>query len=42
MNWKVCAAWLLLAAVCLGPVLGCKPADKKAPDEPPANTTDSK
>ena len=41
MNWKKCTAWLMLAVICLGPLAGCKPADKKMPAEPPANTTDS-
>jgi hypothetical protein len=26
---------------CTAPLTGCKPVDKKMPDEPAANTTDS-
>jgi hypothetical protein len=42
MNWKLCTAWLLMAVFCVGPLAGCKPVDKKSPDQPKANTTDSK
>jgi hypothetical protein len=41
MGWKTSVAWLLVAVVCCGTLVGCKPADKKAPEEPAANTTDS-
>jgi hypothetical protein len=41
MSWKTNVAWLLVAVVCLGTLSGCKPADKKAPEEPAAHTTES-
>jgi hypothetical protein len=41
MSWKTNFAWLLVAVVCLGTLAGCKPADKKAPKEPAAHTTES-
>ncbi|MGD9722075.1 MAG: hypothetical protein AB7O59_12465 [Pirellulales bacterium] len=42
MKFKASVAWLMIAVFCLAPVLGCKPVDTKAPDEPAPNTTDSK
>jgi hypothetical protein len=41
MSWKTNFAWLLVAVVCMGTLVGCKPADKKTPEEPAAHTTES-